>query len=338
MPQSSSLLPDGTARARRRTFGARAAVTLLAGWGLVACAPGPRTSSSSHWIVCAADADCENFSIPATCGVEGDTAGFCIDATGTPLELRTSFEAEFIGQELDRETFQFELGADIRNGELQAYTESSDNVFVEDGELVIVARNEPVDGAEYSSGSVEVIEPLTFGRVEASILAHVGSGAKPAFWLLPSDPGPPETTCDDAGDCIESTWPVWGGLVVSSGRADGSSIAVASYASVDAESGRLELTESAARVAVGPSMSTDYHLYAMEWGPLRVDWFVDDELVHSFDLTSDDIYHPGGVNPFHQPFRLKLTLAVGGLVEDPEPTDYPREMRVRSLRVLQVER
>jgi beta-glucanase (GH16 family) len=84
-------------------------------------------------------------------------------------------------------------------------------------------------------------------------------------------------------------------------------------------------------------MSTEYHLYALEWGPQRIDWFVDDELVHSFEFASDVIYEPEGLHPFRQPFRLKLSLSVGGLVEAPTPEDYPRQMRVRSLRVTRFE-
>jgi beta-glucanase (GH16 family) len=103
------------------------------------------------------------------------------------------------------------------------------------------------------------------------------------------------------------------------------------------EAGVLNLAEAPTSVLVGPSMSTEYHLYALEWGPQRIDWFVDDELVHSFEFASDVIYEPEGLHPFRQPFRLKLSLSVGGLVEAPTPEDYPRQMRVRSLRVTRFE-
>jgi beta-glucanase (GH16 family) len=318
-----------------RLHGTRSrAAALMMGAALLCagCQPGEQSSSSSHWIACTADADCDNFPFEAAC-----SAGFCVDEGGDRIEESLTFEADLDGTLLDTQTFRFETGVGLRNAELQAYTESSNNVFLEGGDLVLVARHEPVSGAEYTSGSVEVIEAFSFGRIEASIKSSVGSGVKPVFWLLPAAPGPAETTCVDGTSCSESTWPVWGGLVVLSGRADGPSVVAASYASQDTGNGTLNLAESVVQVPIGPSISTAYHLYAIEWGPRRVDWFVDDELVHSFNLDSPEIYLPGGTNPFHQSFRIKLSLSVGGLVEDPVPEDYPREMRVRSLRVLQVQ-
>jgi beta-glucanase (GH16 family) len=247
-----------------------------------------------------------------------------------------TFEATFEGTSLDHEQFQFEVGANIRNSDLQAYTESPDNVSVDQGELVITARHETNGDAEYTSGSVETTEGFTFGRIEASILAPTGNGAGPVFWLLPAEPGEPEITCRDETNCAESTWPVWGGMVIFSGRAGGSMIAAVSFAHENEAAGRLDLMESATSVSIGPSVATEYHLYALEWGPKRLDWFVDGELVHTFSLESPDIYYPTGLHPFHQAFRIKLALSVGGLI--PAPTaleDYPVEMRVRSLRVLQ---
>ncbi len=260
--------------------------------------------------------------------------GYCVGKSGTALEWLPAFEAQFLGTVVSSEDFQFETGAGIRNNELQLYTESSENAFIEDGELVIVARVSP-DGSEYTSGSVEMVESVHFGRIEASIKADVGSGSKPSFGLWPANPGAQVTTCVDGIDCFESTWPAWGGIVIASGRSDGRTLAALNYATE--QNGVVNVAENVQATDLGTSLGSGYHLYAIEWGPERIDWFVDDLLVHSVDLNSSEIYRPGGVNPFHQPFRVFLNLAVGGLVEAPEPADYPREMRVRSLRILKVQ-
>jgi beta-glucanase (GH16 family) len=78
-------------------------------------------------------------------------------------------------------------------------------------------------------------------------------------------------------------------------------------------------------------------VYRIDWGPERIDWFIDDAVVRSFDVSDPAIYHPEGQNPFHQAFHLKLALSVGGLSEPPLAEDYPQEMRVRWLRVSQYE-
>lgn len=315
---------------------ARACWTLSVGliwlFFLAGCQPGPNSSSSSHWISCSDDSDCSNLPVTATCSKDTATAGYCVDESGAQVERLPQFEMQLTGSELETSLFRFETGTSIRNDELQAYTDSTDNVFVENGELVLRALNEQYDSAEYTSGSVELTDPVSFGRIEASIRSDVGSGVKPVFWLLPADPGTPRTTCIEGSNCVESTWPVWGGIVVMSGRADESALALASYATEESSTGTLNLNEQVAQTPIGPTMSEDFHLYAIEWGPERIDWFIDDELVHSFDLTSPEIHHPDGKNPFHQPFRIKLNLSVGGLVEDPVAADYPLEMRIRSLR------
>jgi beta-glucanase (GH16 family) len=78
-----------------------------------------------------------------------------------------------------------------------------------------------------------------------------------------------------------------------------------------------------------------YHVYAVQWGPSRLEWFVDDVLVRTLPLPPEDSYQPGGEDPFRQPFHLRLNLAIGGLDQDADPLDYPQELRVDWVRVWQ---
>jgi beta-glucanase (GH16 family) len=81
--------------------------------------------------------------------------------------------------------------------------------------------------------------------------------------------------------------------------------------------------------------ASGYHDCAIQWGPRRIDWFIDGERTASFDTTDAAIHHPEQSDPFAQPFHLLLSLAVGGLSEAPVADDYPQEMRVDWLRVTQ---
>jgi beta-glucanase (GH16 family) len=108
-----------------------------------------------------------------------------------------------------------------------------------------------------------------------------------------------------------------------------------SYATPDEASGQLVRGQGGGTTTLESSVATEYHDYAVEWGPERTDWFIDGELTHSFDRTAANIFHPDGQDPFTQPFHLKLSLAVGGLSEAPVAEDYPQEMRVDRLRVWQ---
>lgn len=304
--------------------------------GLPGCQEGaaPQTSSSSHWIRCESDADCSNLPMVATCGSEG----YCVDSDSSKVELQSTYETEFDGTTLDGDVFGFETGFALRNQDDQFYTERSENAFLEDGELVLVARAESYEQAEYTSASIETRgrRAFTFGRIEAEISMPTGAGVGPSFWMLPEEPGPPEQTCDEQGACFESAWPVWGDVVIASLRSEDPShvLSGVNYASEDGAAGLLQ-AQRVSQSELNPHAEGAYHVYRIDWGPERIDWFIDDEAVHSFDVTDSSIYHPAGRNPFHEAFHLKLALAVGGLSEPPVADDYPQELRVRWLRVSQ---
>jgi len=208
--------------------------------------------------------------------------------------------------------------------------------LLQDGELVLMARAESYEAAAYTSASIDTKgkRAFTFGRIEAEILVPTGTGVGPAFWMLPESPGPAEQSCRD-GACINSTWPVWGDIVIMSLRSDEPTgvLGGVNYASADG-SGGLLVAQSITRAGLNPS-GGGYHVYRIEWGPERIDWFLDGTKVRTFDLSDPAVYHPQGENPFHRAFHLKLHLSVGGLSEPPVPEVYPQEMRVRWLRVSQ---
>ena len=297
---------------------------------------GPSSSSSSHWLRCEADADCDNLPLPATCG--GD--GYCVSGT-RKVEQTVVFEDDFEGAALDASSFQPELGFSVRNGDAEYYTDRPDNVALEGGELVITARAEDYEDAAFTSGSIETrgLRSWTYGRFEARILAPTGRGCGPAFWLYPESDVPPVRVCSDADTCTEGTWPAWGDIVVMTVRSDAPNdvLHTASFATPDATLGELVRDEGGGTTTLEAPVSAEYHDYAVVWGPRRIEWFLDGELTASFATTSGGIFQPEGENPFAQPFHLKLSLAVGGLAEAPVAADYPQAMRVDWLRVTQFE-
>lgn len=62
-----------------------------------------------------------------------------------------------------------------------------------------------------------------------------------------------------------------------------------------------------------PTARTDFHVYAIEWTPEEIRWFVDDSLYYRFPnerLTNPDADWRHW--PFDQPFHLIMNIAVGG--------------------------
>jgi beta-glucanase (GH16 family) len=75
---------------------------------------------------------------------------------------------------------------------------------------------------------------------------------------------------------------------------------------------------------------TDFHIYAIEWGPDYIDFFVDDYLyqrIQPGDLSGEWVYN--------QPFFIILNVAVGGnYVGYPTTaTPFPQSMIVDFVRV-----
>ena len=74
------------------------------------------------------------------------------------------------------------------NNELQFYTNSSSNVNVSNGFLVITAKNEKFLNRNYTSGRVESKKKFTYGVFEMRAkLPRQGRGVWPAFWLFAYD-------------------------------------------------------------------------------------------------------------------------------------------------------
>ncbi len=72
------------------------------------------------------------------------------------------------------------------NGELQYYTDRTENVTVQNGVLLITARKESFNGSFYTSARLLTKGKFeqAYGRYEARIRVPYGQGIWPAFWLL----------------------------------------------------------------------------------------------------------------------------------------------------------
>ncbi len=314
-----------------RRIGAVFAVSLIS---LLGCGE-PDASSSSHWLTCQADADCANYPGANVCG--GD--GYCEGADGHRLQQNLVFEDTFGESALDTTRFAYETGYSIRNSDAEAYTTSASNVFLQNGELVLQANAETLGQAQYTSGSIDTqgLESFTYGRIAARMLVPDGTGVGPAFWMLPESPGDPVYVCEDSGSCLSSDYPAWGDIVIMTLRSEQPTelLHTASYATFDDTKMQYVRGQGGGTETLPASAGAAYHEYAVEWGPARIDWLTDGVVEQSFDITASDVYHPSGINPFTQPFNLRLSLAVGGLSEAPDPSVYPQQMRVDWVRVWQ---
>jgi len=221
----------------------------------------------------------------------------------------------------DPSRWAYDLGY-IANQEAQYYTSRSENVRIEDGVLVIEARREPWAGYAYTSGRVKTqgLFQFTYGRVEVRAKLPTGRGTWPAIWML--------------GTSIQRVgWPACGEVDVMENVGFDpltivASVHTAAYNHVAGTHRNGTLTVER------PSPSEDFHVYAVEWSPDRVEAFVDGRSYFTFENegTGERTW------PFDQPQFLILNLAIGGTWGGQQGIDeslFPHRMLVDYVRVYQ---
>lgn len=226
---------------------------------------------------------------------------------------------EFVSDILNTAVWTHETGGGgWGNNELQYYTDRPDNAYVEDGKLIIEAKEESFGGRNYTSARLisKNKKSFRYGKIEAKIKLPYGQGIWPAFWMM--------------GQSYDSVnWPYCGEidimeLVGGAGKDNVSHGTVHWY-----ENGHASYGGS--YVLANGIFADDYHIFGIEWTPQKIVWKVDGNSFKEIDIT------PAGLSEFHQEFFFLLNVAVGGdWPGSPDPnTVFPQKMYVDYVRVYQ---
>ncbi len=205
------------------------------------------------------------------------------------------------------------------NNELQYY--KAENATVANGILTITAKKERVQAKSYTSARLRTMNmpnggQWKYGRYEARIKLPDGTGTWPAFWMLPTDP--------DQG------WPMSGEIDImeATGQADMVAFGTIHYGQPwpDNEwtSGRMLKQPDA--------WSDDFHVYAVEWEPGEIRWYIDDVLYSTktpSDMSNPDFWTFDNYN-YHFLLNVAVGGSIGGWVDD---TMMPQTMDIDYVRV-----
>ena len=230
------------------------------------------------------------------------------------------------GSAVDRTKWAFDIGGNgWGNQELEYYTDRIENASVHDGNLVMKALSEKYTGSDrvtrnYTSVRLKTLGRFsqTYGRFEARLKIPYGQGLWPAFWML--------------GDDIDKVgWPACGEIDIMENIGKEPAIIHGSIHGPGYIGGtgiEAPYTLPAKRFA------DDFHVFAVEWDPDAVSFFVDQDLYVRH--TRADL-HPGWKWVFDKPFFVILNVAVGGdWPGNPDSTTvFPQAMLVDYVRVYQ---
>ena len=259
------------------------------------------------------------------CIVALASSAIATQAHGQAYEL--VWQDEFDGTALDLGKWEAQIGDGCPqlcgwgNNELEYYR--AENASVAGGFLTITANHESFGGRDYTSARLRTknLGDWTYGRFEMRARMPVGQGLWPAFWMLPTD----------------EVYGVW----AASGEID-----IMEYLGHDPDRvfGTLHYggswpdnVFSSNSFTLGPgNFNDDFHVFALEWDPCGMRWYVDGALYATQTVWSSD----GGPYPapFDERFHLLLNLAVGGNLPGPPDgsTAFPQELVVDYVRVYQV--
>ena len=246
---------------------------------------------------------------------------------GSAAHAQLIWSEEFnTGTTPDPAIWSYDLGASgWGNNELQDYTSASENVRIENGNLVIaVQKNE----SGFTSARIRTQDKLTFkyGRIEARIkVPDLADGLWPAFWTL-------------GNNFSEVGWPFCGELDV---MEMGSSASIAQGVINRRVSSTAHWDNDGARalygqfIDVASDLDDGYHLYSMNWTPEQITTYIDGQQIWAFRIKEDTCT---SCTEFHQPHFVILNMAVGGnftglLSAEQVTATTPAEMFVDYVRI-----
>jgi beta-glucanase (GH16 family) len=203
------------------------------------------------------------------------------------------------------------------NNELQYYTNSKQNLKVEDGKLVITAIMHKGDSGFTSAKlSSQNKGDWQYGYFEIRAKLPTGTGTWPAFWMLPSQEKRLEWPLDGEIDIMEHVGYNPGTI----------------YGTVHTKTYNNNRGNQKSDSILIADATSKYHIYAIDWQEHSISWFVDNEVYHTIDRNKDD-YEAW---PFSKPFHLIINLAIGGNWGGEHGVDhliFPQAMMVDYVRV-----
>lgn len=202
------------------------------------------------------------------------------------------------------------------NNELQYYTNRPENVTVQNGYLIITAREESFNGSPYTSARLLTKGKFeqAYGRFEARMRLPWGQGIWPAFWML-------------GADIDTNPWPGAGEIDIMEMRGQQPTLVLGTVHGPGYSAG-----ESISKSYTLPNarFDTDFHVFGIEWGPNYINFYVDNVLYNQ--ITPADV---PGEWVFNKPFFILINVAVGGnFVGAPNAeTVFPQTMLIDYVRV-----
>lgn len=232
---------------------------------------------------------------------------------------------EFNGTLLDQNNWTYEVGDGCPdlcgwgNNELEYYTNSTDNLFFQDGKMIIEAKQQAFAGRNYTSARIKTQGKKTFkyGKIDIRAKLPLGKGIWPAFWMLPENN-------------VYGTWPKSGEIDIMElvGHEPNKLYGTVHFGPGP---GSTQITQN--KVLSSGTFNDEFHVFSIDWKEDQIQWLIDGNV---FSTANKSAFGSNNY-PFNEDFYLLFNLAVGGQWPgDPDATTYfPQWLIVDYVRVYQ---
>ena len=235
--------------------------------------------------------------------VKAGEANWNVQLQQSDLELKAGHSYRFTIKAAATANRKIELSIlDPQNG---YYWYGGSVGYIPGADIEVGGSTAPVSSdREITSGRITTQgkHDFTYGRFETRAKVPVGKGYLPAFWLMATN------------ESYYGQWPKCGEIDICEvmGQNVNKSYHTIHYGY---NSGTGHKENQGTKVQSENSYADDFHVFAVEWEPGLITWYVDDEKVYEtrdwYTGTDDNnqITYPA---PFDQNFYIILNLAVGG--------------------------
>ena len=237
-------------------------------------------------------------------------------------DMRLLWADEFNGDDVNLRDWNFDIGDNGWGNEEWQYYQPK-NATLQEGHLVITAREQRVGGSTYTSTRIKTEGEVefTYGRVDIRAALPEGQGIWPALWAL-------------GANFRQVGWPRTGELDIMEmigGRGRENTV----HGTMHWNRGGLNAPYS--HTYQGGSYHLDsgkfsygFHVFSMIRSPEGVTWLVDDIPFYSYQFTDAPDF-----DAFQKPFFLIFNIAVGGRWPGypDDSTNFPQRLVVDYVRV-----
>nr|WP_299344157.1 glycoside hydrolase family 16 protein [Allomuricauda sp.] len=243
---------------------------------------------------------------------------------------------EFDGNGLDTAKWNFHLGdgcpglCNWGNNEEQYFTNEPDNIYLEQGNLIITAINQFVSGKNYTSSRIHTDDSFEFqfGRVDIRASMPSARGTWVALFMFNK-----EYTIEDP----DAFWPSGGEIDIMEylGEDVDNILGTAHYGTDFPANHYFDSVDFSS--LNGVSFDEAYYVFSIIWEEDSITWLVNDVPYHTISPQTTE--GNGQPYPFNDAFYFVFALSVGGNLPSasPSPSDFPDSVIIDYIRVFQEE-